>query len=592
MTTNEVILRVGEEWRHYQKPEQVISAHQLNEIHPSLGEIEKHVEQNGWHAAGFISYEAAPAFDPSMRTHPATDLPLLWFGLYRDYKIIESTKNWPGFKNNQQYSGYTLKKWRSSVTRAEYWRAIAQVKAAIARGETYQVNYTFRLRNQFAGSPLALFVEMVSAQPVAYAAYIDTGRFVLCSVSPELFFEQHGATVTCRPMKGTVHRGRTLDEDKAQAAWLAASEKNRAENVMIVDMIRNDLGRLAQTGSVRVPLLFHTERYRTLWQMTSTVQAEIQAPFAELLRAIFPCASITGAPKISTMRIIHALESTPRGVYTGAIGFLAPKQQAQFNVAIRTVTIDKTSGRAEYGVGGGIVWDSTSASEYDEALLKARVLTQKHSAFDLFETLRWMPGADWFLREKHIRRLLDSAEYFGIKADKATLEAYLDKLANSFSGPQRVRIVLTQNGTLDHQAADLSENPAALLQISLAPTPIDNKNIYLYHKTTHRSFYHTPLPGFDDVLHYNQVGELTEFSIGNLVAELDGQLITPPVESGLLPGTFRAHLLETDQIRERILHQEDLPRCTKLYRINAVRGWQECQLPSSTTQIYPDTVSD
>jgi para-aminobenzoate synthetase / 4-amino-4-deoxychorismate lyase len=597
--TNEIILRRADGWFYYKNPRRILQTDRLDQVLPLLWELESLVEANGWHAAGFLSYESAPAFDPALSVRPdSSGFPLLWFGLYPPPQPIELPA--PPVAPPPM-------SWRPSIPRKAYNAGIAAVKEHIARGETYQVNYTMRLRARFPNDPWDFFLNLAQTQN-AHAAYLDIGRFVICSASPELFFSLDGETITARPMKGTVKRGRTNEEDAAQAAWLRADPKNRAENVMIVDMIRNDLGRIAETGSVHVPALFSAERYPTLWQMTSTVCARTRAPIHEILRALFPCASITGAPKVRTMGIIRALESTPRRIYTGGIGFIAPGRQAQFNVAIRTLLVDRQTQSAEYGVGGGIVWDSTASGEYDEALLKAQILTRPAPAFDLFTTMRWTLSEGYFLRERHIRRLVDSARYFGFglpqptrpvvndraihtkppeggwenhsgeNLDVSALEAYLDHLALSFSEPMRVRLVLTRNGTLDHQAVPLPQAPATSLKASLAPAPVNSDEVFLFHKTTRREMYPPPAPGMDESLLYNQRGELTEFSIGNLVAELDGEHLTPPLDCGLLPGTMRAELLESGQIRERILTLDDLPRCTQLWLINAVRGWVKVQL--------------
>jgi para-aminobenzoate synthetase / 4-amino-4-deoxychorismate lyase len=575
--TNEIILRHTDGWLHYQNPCKILQTDRLDQILPILREIETLVEANGWHAAGFLSYESAPAFDQALGVHPdPSGFPLLWFGLYPPPQPVELTA--PSVPPPAM-------RWKPSITRKAYNAGIAAVKDHIARGETYQVNYTLRLRAQFPHDAWDFFLNLAQTQN-AHAAYLDIGRFIICSASPELFFTLDGQTITGRPMKGTVKRGRTNAEDNAQAAWLAADPKNRAENVMIVDMIRNDLGRIAETGSVHVPALFSAERYPTLWQMTSTVRARTIAPLHEILRALFPCASITGAPKVRTMGIIRALESTPRRIYTGSIGFIAPGRQASFNVAIRTLLVDRQTQIAEYGVGGGIVWDSTARGEYDEALLKAQILTRPAPAFDLFTTMRWSPAAGYFLRKRHIQRLVDSADYFGFHLDISALEAYLDHLAESFTEPMRVRIVLTRAGTLNHQAVPLPTCPAthstgsgqARLKVSLASAPIHSDDVFLFHKTTRREIYPLPAPGTDETLLYNQRGELTEFTIGNLVAELDGERLTPPLECGLLPGTMRAELLENGQIREQILTIDDLPRCAKLWLVNSIRRWVEVTL--------------
>jgi len=348
---------------------------------------------------------------------------------------------------------------------------------------------------------------------------------------------------------------------------------------MIVDMVRNDLGRIAKTGTVQVQELFAVEKYPTLWQMTSTVTAKTNASLTEIFTALFPCASITGAPKVSTMRIISELETTPRRIYTGAIGYVAPARKAIFNVTIRTALIDREMQAAEYGVGGGIVWDSTSTDEYAEALLKARVLTESMSPFSLLETLLWIPGEGFFLKDKHIGRLLDSAEYFDFLISKEIVESYLQKISTHFTEPQRVRLLLDKHSSLSHEAKPLQRiEDHTPFNILLAKEPIDSTNRFLYHKTTHREVYAHALRSVeaehDHVLLYNERNELTEFTIGNLVVEMNGRLFTPPISCGLLPGTFRAHLLETGQITERIIRVEELKDCARMFLVNSVRKWQ------------------
>jgi para-aminobenzoate synthetase/4-amino-4-deoxychorismate lyase len=471
--------------------------------------------------------------------------------------------------------------WEPTVNRETYNEAIAQIKDHIAEGRTYQVNYTMRLRTDFTGNTWDFFLHLIRSQN-NHAAFIDTGRYVICSASPELFFQLEGDTIICRPMKGTVKRGRTTSEDKEQSEWLKNSSKNRAENVMIVDMVRNDLGRIAGIGSVQVPKLFETERYPTLWQMTSTVTAKTSSSLTEIFSALFPCASITGAPKVSTMRIIKELEATPRRIYTGSIGYISPQRKAKFNVAIRTALVDREAQQAEYGVGGGIVWDSTSADEYAEALLKARVLTEQPPAFSLLETMLWTPETGFYLLDKHLARMLDSANYFDISTSKEKLEEYLGQISAKFTSAQRVRLLLDRSGGLESEAVPFQ--PVQMdqpLNICLAKEPVDSGDVFLFHKTTQRDIYESALsasPGTDDVLLYNELGELTEFTIGNLVVELDGKLFTPPISGGVLAGTFRAHLVETGQVVERTISVEELKDCTKLFRVNSVRKWQRVEI--------------
>jgi para-aminobenzoate synthetase / 4-amino-4-deoxychorismate lyase len=323
---------------------------------------------------------------------------------------------------------------------------VERIKDYLVRGHTYQVNHTFPLRASFTGDPWAFFLDLAAAQQGQYAAFIDTGPLAICSASPELFFRLDGDRLTARPMKGTAPRGRTLAEDESRIAELRRSEKNRAENLMIVDMIRNDLGRVAEIGSVAVPRLFEVERYPTLLQMTSTVTARTQASVAEILAHIFPCASITGAPKVRTMEIIRELEPQPRGIYTGAIGFIAPGRRAQFNVAIRTVLIDRERQQASYGVGSGLVWDSDAATEYAECVLKARVLTERRPSFQLLEALLWEPDSGYFLLAAHLERLANTAVYFQVPLDRPAIEAYLTEQARTLTEPGKIRLRVALDG--------------------------------------------------------------------------------------------------------------------------------------------------
>lgn len=350
---------------------------------------------------------------------------------------------------------------------------------------------------------------------------------------------------------------------------------------MIVDMVRNDIGRIAKIGSVSVSQLFEIEKYPTLFQMTSTVQAATRASVTEIFSALFPCASITGAPKVSTMKIIAELEKSPRRVYTGSIGYIAPNRKARFNVAIRTALVDKKEKKAEYGIGGGIVWDSTSAEEYDEALLKARVLIDSSQPnFSLFETILWTPQEGYFLLERHIARILDSEEYFDFLAAQAEtkIRTALEKLSQEIVSPQRVKVILNLNGEILVEARDFHRSDK-IFKVSLAKEPVNSNDRFLFHKTTNRGMYERVMVnGFDDTLLYNEKNELTEFTIGNLVVVLEDDFYTPPIECGLLAGTFRAHLLESGKVKERIIRLNDLSQCRKIFLVNSLRKWVEVEL--------------
>jgi len=527
------------------------------------------VTQQGLYAAGFISYEASLAFDTALKVRKPSSFPLLWFGLYEHPDVIE-------LSHTPSMTAHIPIHWTPSVNRAAYYETIARIKEYIANGETYQVNYTFRMCTPFTADPWPFFLRISQVQRAEYAAYIDTDRFAICSASPELFFRLNGNKLMSRPMKGTAPRGHTLSEDKAQAKWLYNSEKNRAENIMIVDMIRNDIGHIAKTGSVEASHLFNIERYPTIWQMTSTVTAESAASVCEIMTALFPCASITGAPKPHTTEIIARLETTPRNIYTGCIGFITPGRKAQFNVAIRTVLIDKEMKQAEYGVGGGIVWDSESKDEYEECQIKALVLMERQLEFSLFETILWTPNEGYFLLDYHLRRISDSAEYFGIPVNIVNVRGKLKKTADSFPRcPHKVRMLVSQDGSISCESVHITDNiQTRPVRIRMAPKAVDSSNIFLYHKTTNRDVYNsarTDSTDCDDILLWNERGEVTETTIANIVVKLDNELVTPPVSCGLLPGTYRAWMIDQGKVKEKVITIENLKKCETIYIVNSVR---------------------
>ena len=553
-------------WLDFRDPVAILTAHTPNQVLSLLETLQHQIDQHQLYAAGFLSYEAAPAFDPAF-TVKATPFPLAWFGLYPKPEAITL----PPPSRSQPLD------WTPGITQPLYQQAFSQVKHYIRQGLTYQVNLSFRLNAQFQQTPWQYFNQL--AQNAQYGAFIETSDWAICCASPELFFRQNNYEIYCRPMKGTVPRGLTHESDRRLAQWLQNSEKNQAENIMIVDMIRNDLGRIAQLGTVEVTSLFNIEQYPTLWQMTSSVQCQTQATLSQIFQALFPCASITGAPKLRTMQIIAELEETPRKIYTGTIGFITPNRTSQFNVAIRTVLINKNDYTAEYGVGGGIVWDSQAGDEFEECRTKAKILTAQQPEFSLLETLLWTPEKDYFLLDLHLKRLITSAQYFAFPIDQSTVQNYLKAIAPTFPPqPQKVRLLLSPQGTLIHESAPLAHQTQAPLRVCLASSPVNSTNVFLYHKTSDRQIYtqaQQQCPGYDDVILWNENGELTEFCSGNLVIELDGQWYTPPIECGLLAGTFRAWLLEQGIIQERIIQIKELVKCSRVFLVNSVRQKQE-----------------
>jgi para-aminobenzoate synthetase / 4-amino-4-deoxychorismate lyase len=567
-------------WLWFDDLVEVVQTSRPEEVLPQLDAVEQAVER-GLGAAGFLSYEAASGLDDAFCTRPPSGVPLLWFGLFRRATESKATLC-------EQPAPFHVNFWRPSITPEQYGEAIVRIKDYIARGHTYQVNHTFRLRSTFTGDPWSLFIRLCEAQRGQHGAYLDTGRHVICSASPELFFHLDGQTLSTRPMKGTSSRGLTVADDRRLRNELANSVKNRAENAMIVDMMRNDLGRIARRGSVRVDSAFDVEKYPTVFQMTSRVSAETSASLPGIMNAIFPPASITGAPKIRTMQIIRELEPDARGVYTGAIGYWLPGRQAQFSVAIRTVTIDRDAGIAEYGTGGGIVWDSDTAEEYSECQTKAAVLTVEAPQFELLETILYEPEEGYFLLDKHLERLADSAEYFDFSLDPPEIRQRLADLAVGFGDrAHRVRLRVGREGQI---SIDVTPSPPAATapwRLRLASRPVDSGNVFLYHKTTGRAVHEAAFASrgdCDDVVLYNERGEATETTIANLVIEKEGRLVTPPVACGLLAGVFRRHLLETGQLVEAMVGLDDLRNAERLFAVNSVRKWVRAVMADATAE--------
>lgn len=556
------------------EPVDEVLASKPEDVHCGLDKVDEAVRR-GLHAAGFVSYEAAAGLDAAFHVRSGAEFPLLWFGLFKERREVTA-----GQRRNDRT--FRLSSWVPSRSRDSYASAIQSVREHIAAGDTYQANFTMRLRSSFEGDDFAFYRALCRSQRAAYCAYVKMGRYRILSASPELFFHLRDGRLTARPMKGTFARGRWSEEDDRHAALLERSAKDRSENVMIVDLLRNDLGRISEVGSVRVPRLFEVERYDTVLQMTSTVTSRLRGDVSvsELFASLFPCGSITGAPKIRTMEIIAELEDSPRRIYTGSIGFISPGPEAVFNVAIRTVLLDTKTGTAECGVGGGITDDSTPDGEYEECMVKARFLEERREDFDLLESLLYESGEGYFLLERHLKRMADSARYFCFRFEETAAREVLERVAGMLAlagGQYKVRLLLSRDGTLrvehtpvEQKASDVTPTAA------LASTPIRSDDVFLFHKTTNRSVYESRAasrPDCDSVILWNERGEITESTEANIVAVLDGQAWTPPLESGLLGGTYRAELLEKRQIKERVLRPDDLNRAEAIYLINSVRKW-------------------
>ncbi|MGB3404222.1 MAG: aminodeoxychorismate synthase component I [Microcoleaceae cyanobacterium] len=565
-----------QQWLRFENPIEVIQADSIPQVLSQFQRLNQLIERHQYYGAGFMSYEAAAAFDPNLDTHRLTDFPLLWFGVYSAPEAIDIAELTEA-KNQIKLD------WVPTLSQIEYEKAIAKIKQYIYQGDTYQVNYTYRLKADFIGNSWNYFLQLIQAQPVNYAAYLETETFTICSASPELFFCLNGDKITARPMKGTASRGLTLAEDQQLAKALQSCPKNRAENVMIVDMLRNDIGRIADFYSVQVPSLFDVEKYPTLWQMTSTVAAKTHQSLDDIMTALFPCASITGAPKRRTMEIIRELETTPRKIYTGSIGFITPQRQAQFNVAIRTVLIDKITNIAEYGVGSGIVWDSDSQAEYIECQTKTRFLKTCPQPFQLLETLLWEANTGYFLLDYHLQRLQNSAIYFNYNIELERIKNKLIGITDNLKEKSyKIRLLVSATGEINSEAIPYSQPiKTQPVKLRLSPTAIDSSNPFLYHKTTNRSVYQQAKANTldcDDVILWNERGEITETCIYNIIVEHNGEYLTPAVNCGLLAGTYRQLLIDKKEIKEAILSKDILTKANNIYVINSVQKRREAVL--------------
>jgi len=564
----------GRRWLEFREPLRHFVATEVHEVGPTIEAVEAAAKQGLW-LVGFVSYDAAPAFDEALWSRRDPTVPLVAFGAFQQPHLSRG----PAGRN------FSALSWVPNIDRKTYEATIGTIRELIAAGETYQVNYTMRLHSDFSGDPEGLFAALCRAQRADHLAYLNYGNVAVCSASPEQLISRHGTSLVTRPMKGT--RPRNLDPmvDRQLANALVRSEKDRAENTMIVDIARNDLGRVARIGSVRVAKLHTIESYPTVHQMTSTIAAESSASLREVLEATFPGASITGAPKIAASKIIAQLETEPRGIYTGSVGVVEPGGDAEFNIAIRTVWVDQRVGRATYGVGGGIVWDSVPSAEWHEAHDKAAVLHQATRPFRLLETLAWEPGAGAILLDRHLTRLAACAEHFGFDLDVGEVRRKLGAIRGNTT--QRVRVLVAADGAIEVQLSDLSAaSPHPVFKIAVDTVPVPSQDEFLRFKTTRRDRYEQALarqPEVDDVLLWNERGELTETTIANVVLEIDGEAVTPAASSGLLPGTLRAELLESGSIREEIVPVEDLDRADAVWLINSVRGWISAQVSQGCT---------
>ena len=577
----------------YHSPKKIIQAFTMEDIPQALMDIDE-ATANGYHVAGWLSFEVAQAFEAKLKTHPqaSKDEPLIWMVVCETPTKV-SKKNHDNSLGEDVNATLTLDKPKN--IQATYKKAFEKIQTYIQAGDVYQINYTFELPLKITGSVPFLYSKLCTAQPVEFSALIQTPTFSVLSLSPELFLEKKGERVVTRPMKGTAPRDNNNTKDTHLSLSLQKDSKNRAENLMIVDLLRNDLSKIATDGSVKVEKLFEIEKYETLFQMTSTISAKVDKEIkpSTLLSALFPCGSVTGAPKIRAMEIIHELEANARGVYCGAIGQFSPTGDITLNVPIRTILVQE-SGDARLNVGSGIVADSVMAEELDECFLKAKFLSSLNPPFDLIETLLWEKETGFQRLEGHMNRLRKSAKHFLRPFEENKLNAILLHTIQDEAGPLRIRITLSHAGDINVTKTDWQHStPNQVPIVTFAKTLQKSDNILLQHKTSWRDHYDKERQesvkrlGVLDIIFSNDRGEITEGAISNIFIQKEDTLYTPPLSCGVLPGVMRETLLKDTncKVEEKVLTKADVLSADAIFLSNSVRGLIPVQLITSEDDI-------
>jgi para-aminobenzoate synthetase / 4-amino-4-deoxychorismate lyase len=559
----------SKQWGVFADPVKVLCCTKIEDVKLVLVKLEESLSQ-GHYAVGFLSYEAGAAFDKAFPARPLKDFPLVWFGIYDKAPTVFEPGNEEIFASSEDLE--------PELSETEYHDAISEVLDDIKAGNLYQTNFTFRLRGGKTNDPWRLFKALFVRHPMPYAAFINTGDSQIVSLSPEMFLERKGNELFNSPMKGTIKRSRDPVTDSKNAVFLKTDPKNTAENLMIVDMVRNDLGRICCIDSIFVDPLFHVDSYATLHQMISTVHGKInpKTTFSEIVQAVFPAASITGAPKIAAMHKIQELEKSPRKIYTGSIACIYPNQDFCMNVAIRTLICSEKS--TELGIGGGIVYDSGKAAELDEALLKSKFIHAAEPDFEILETMLFENGISDL--DEHLNRMAKSAEYFNFKFNKKSAGKFIAEELLQVNAPARIRLLLNFKGKLEFQSFPLQKTgwgtDSAKIKLSKEHTSSDD--IFLRHKTTRREFYNEHFrkalaEGYDEVIFTNERGEISEGAISNIFIQTpDGSWYTPPVNSGVLPGIWRDQTIKKLNAKEKFLYIADIEQAKQIIIGNSVRG--------------------
>ncbi len=545
-------------------PVDILEVNSFDQIDDFFSKLHKYLEK-GYYSAGYFSYEFGMVFEKKLlNLYPDTTKNLACFGIFK-----KPVKYRPEFKN----SNFKISNLKIKTPKEKYFQDLDKIKNYIKDGDIFQANYTTKLTFDFEGDLLDLYNWIRQAHPVPYSAYIKFKNKTILSFSPELFFEINQDKIKVKPMKGTLKRGKDKKEDEYNKNWLRSDIKNQSENIMILDLMRNDLSKIAKHGSVRVNSFFDIEEYKTLFQMTSEAGAVLKdnLSYNNIFSSLFPSGSVTGAPKIRAMEIIKELENDNRGVYCGSIGYFSPEKKLVFNVAIRTIEFDGAKG--QMGIGSGIVDDSDPEAEYQETLLKAKFLININKDFKLIESLRWQK--EYFLLDLHLARLKKSAEYFDFNYDTENIKKELNKITRALDKNKiyKIRLLMDYLGNLEISLQEIKDNPEKI-KIKISDKIINSNDIFLYHKTTNRELYDKE----PDCIFFNENGELTEGAIYNIFIEKHGILYTPPALCGLLAGVYRQYLIGNKDVIEKKIYKQELINADKIFLCNSVRGLMEAIL--------------
>lgn len=559
----------------FSKPTEILTVYGLNDLEPMLKRADKNLSKKKIGYA-VLNYEFGYLLEKRLNKFLSDEKPLAYFVFFDEKKCkeINSSSIKLNFENDFEVSDFHL-----NTSKNEYKKAIRKIRKYIADGETYQINYTVKGKFNFRGDVVSFFSNLVFNQSAKYIALINLGDEILLSISPELFFHTNLKTIITKPMKGTISRGINYQDDLMKKHELENSIKNQAENVMIVDLLRNDLGRVCKFDSVHTSKLFEIEKYESLYQMISTIKGRLNksVKFSDIIKNIFPCGSITGAPKIRTMEIINEIEKEEREVYTGAIGLFLPNDLI-FNVAIRTIQLDSKLRKGKIGLGSGIVWDSKPEKEYDEVLLKSNFLTKPEPYFEIFETARVEKGNVTFLNE-HILRMKQAADYFLFAFDDLKVKKKIFSELKKFDREKiyRLKIILTKTGSVNIQAEEFIQNNSRV-RIILSENRINSRNKFQYFKTSNRKLYdsefkHYKSKGYFDVIYLNENDDIAEGSITNIFVKKGDVITTPSLQCGILSGIYRKYYIRTHpEIKEKRISLDELITADEIILTNSLRG--------------------